>query len=281
VVDSLLPVAAGSPEGVRVIVLLYHDVIQPGRSGESGFSGAGAARYKIPVRAFRDHLAALARILPARVIGDDGLAVVPANTPVLFTFDDGGVSAVDPIADLLEQHGWRGHFFVTTDHLGTPGFLSAAQVRQLNARGHIIGSHSCSHPARMSYCAPDEIDREWSLSCRALADVLGVPITTASVPGGYYSRRVGAAAAAAGVKVLFNSEPTTRTHTEAGCRVVGRYSVYDRTLAADVVGLVSSPPWRRMAQYVAWQLKKAAKAVGGTAYQTVRERACALRYPRL
>ena len=41
---------------------------------------------------------------------------------VLLTFDDGGKSAVR-IADLLEEQGWRGHFFITTAMIGEPGFV--------------------------------------------------------------------------------------------------------------------------------------------------------------
>jgi hypothetical protein len=35
---------------------------------------------------------------------------------------------------------------------------------------------------------------------------------TASVPGGYYSDRVAETAAAAGIRILFNSEPTTKVY---------------------------------------------------------------------
>ena len=74
----------------------------------------------------------------------------------LITFDDGGVSALQTTADLLEKYGWRGVFFVTTDRIGTPTFLNADHVRELHRRGHVIGSHSCSHPERMSCCGPEQ-----------------------------------------------------------------------------------------------------------------------------
>src|SRR5262245_47304812 len=46
-----------------------------------------------------------------------------------------------------------------------------------------------------------------------LRDILGESVTVASVPGGYYGRAVAETAAEAGIRVLFNSEPTTRTQT--------------------------------------------------------------------
>ena len=51
---------------------------------------------------------------------------------------------------MLERYGWPGYFFVATDWIGRPGFLNAAQFRELDSRGHVIGSHSCSYPERMA-----------------------------------------------------------------------------------------------------------------------------------
>ena len=68
--------------------------------------------------------------------------------PFLITVDDGGVSYYTVVADRLERLGWRGHCFVTTDMIGQRGFLTRRQIRELDGRGHIIGSHSASHPTR-------------------------------------------------------------------------------------------------------------------------------------
>src|SRR5437867_4850213 len=55
---------------------------------------------------------------------------------------------------------------------------------------------------------------------------LGEPVTAASVPGGCYSRRVAAAAAAGGIKALFTSEPITTAHHVDGCVGFGRYTIW-------------------------------------------------------
>ena len=98
-------------------------------------------------------------------------------------------------------------------------------MREMVARGHVIGSHSYSHPKRMGGCPPETIAEEWRRSVDVLQDVLGAPILTASVPGGFYTRPVGVHAAAAGIRVLFTSAPTTRAHAVDGCRVLGRYTL--------------------------------------------------------
>src|SRR6267142_6010714 len=106
----------------------------------------------------------------------------PGSLPVLLTFDDGGESAYGCVADLLERAGWRGHFLITTDFLDRPGFVTRAQVRDLAARGHEIGSHTCSHPTPMAGCRWEHLVDEWTRSTAVLADVLGAPVRLASVP---------------------------------------------------------------------------------------------------
>jgi len=255
------------------ITLLYHDVVDRGQDDTSGFPGAGAARYKLTPAEFRDHMQAVSRVLqtpPCTV--HELLPEEDASTRVLLTFDDGGRSACAPIADLLDERGWRGHFFITTDYLDTPTFVTSAQVRDLHKRGHVIGSHSCSHPRRLSSCTWEELVREWRQSCAMLAGVLGEPVTTASVPGGFYTRRVGAAAAQAGIQTLFNSEPTTRSRTLDGCRILGRYTVYRGMPAQAAARLASGNLWSRWQQTLFWNAKKMTKAAGGGLYHSLRER---------
>ena len=72
-------------------------------------------------------------------------AKVLQGKDVLFTFDDGGVSFVTKAAPILEKYGHKGVFFVSTKYIGTPGVLSAGQVKELELRGHVVGTHSHSH----------------------------------------------------------------------------------------------------------------------------------------
>jgi len=256
---------------MKAISLLYHDVVVPGGLHGSGFTGGDADIYKFARPEFERHLEAIARA-PRRgevTIVNSALGTIAADS-LLLTFDDGGASAM-LIAALLEDYGWRGHFFITTDYIGKPAFLSKDQIRELHARGHVVGSHSCSHPPRMSHCPPAQLQREWFESTRALTEILGAASTVASVPGGYYAKRVAIAAAAAGIEVLFNSEPTVRIDNVAGCRVLGRYSIR-QGVSANTVGAIASNHWSpRLRQYVYWNSKKIAKRLGGSYYITLRK----------
>jgi peptidoglycan/xylan/chitin deacetylase (PgdA/CDA1 family) len=257
---------------MRAACLLYHDVIESADWDSSGFTGPGTAKYKLSRLEFEAHLAAVAEVRDTPSSTAHEIAKAGNESlPFLLTFDDGGESAVTSIADLLEKYGWRGHFFVTCGQIGRKGFLNTEQIRFLRRKGHVIGSHSFSHPVRMSHCSSQELTDEWTNSIKILSDILGEQVDTASVPGGYYSDRVGETAAAAGIRVLFNSEPTTTVHAIFGCLVVGRYNIF-RGMPPGVSGdLVSVHSQARSRQWLYWNFKKIAKRVAGRPYLGARQ----------
>ncbi|HZJ08544.1 MAG TPA: polysaccharide deacetylase family protein, partial [Trueperaceae bacterium] len=265
----------------KLVSLMYHDVLRGDDHRESGFESDGAALYKVSMVDFRRHLQALwdtGRQAPREIRGARGASFTHAprstrrGSAFALTFDDGGKSAITVIAPLLESLGWRGHFFVATDMIGQPTFLSADEVLELHRRGHVIGSHSASHPERMSTLAPLEQYEEWRRSLTALNKILGAGVRVASVPNGFYSVDVARAAAAAGVRVLFTSEPTVRAAKIDGCLVLGRYSVQARTSEAAAAALLGRSPVDRLKQTYSWKVKKMAKSVAGESYLAVRAR---------
>lgn len=189
---------------------------------------------------------------------------------MFFTFDDGGVSFYRPIADLLEQQGYRGHFFITTARIGTTGFLTKVQIRELHLRGHVIGSHSATHPTRMATLTADQLREEWTTSVNALQDIVGEPLPVASVPGGYYSRMVAETARDAGIRVLFNSEPTASVGSVDDCLVIGRYVIRRGNNPELSAGFAAGRFLPRFQQSLEWKAKGIAKSVGGTAYLKLR-----------
>jgi peptidoglycan/xylan/chitin deacetylase (PgdA/CDA1 family) len=257
---------------MHALTLLYHDVVPPGRPEVSGFQSPDADIYKLTVDEFDRQLAAIAASapVPPTTAATDLSSAKPSERPVFITFDDGGASGSLYIADMLERRGWIGHFFVTTDYIGAPGFMDAGALRDLQRRGHVLGSHSASHPARISTCTARELDREWTGSARRLAEVLGAPVLTASVPGGYYSSAVGAAAARAGYRVLFTSEPVTRVYALDGCLIVGRFGVQQGVPPSWTAAVIRGARWPRASRYLAWNAKKVLKTVGGDSWLRAR-----------
>lgn len=255
---------------MRAIVLEYHDVVAGGDFDADGFPGEAANSYKITDSAFASHLEAVS----ARRVAVNGDVRTlergaEAPIPVLFTFDDGGSGSL-PAARMLEARSWRGHFFVTTQQIGERGFLTSADVRELHRRGHVVGTHSHSHPLRMGRLTSQQVYDEWKRSIDILESILGVAVQTASVPGGYYRPFVAETAAACGIRWLFTSEPVMEVGRVAECAVYGRYTIRRSTSPSSVLSLLGSRSLARTSQWTAWNLKKLAKMMAGDAYLRLR-----------
>jgi peptidoglycan/xylan/chitin deacetylase (PgdA/CDA1 family) len=257
-----------------MISLMYHDVVTAGKEDSSGFLGIDAGAYKLNKEHFKMHLDQIAQLgqVKVKTVFEAVQKKAGMHDAVTLTFDDGGISAYSIIADLLEEKGWRGHFFITTGHIGTKGFLSKEQIRSLDARGHIIGAHSCTHPSRFSECPWEQQLHEWKVSVQTLSEVLGKEVTTASIPGGSYSLQLAKAAALGGVRYLFTSEPKSTTSIVDGCLILGRYSIKKMTPAKTAASIAAGSHLLRIRQAVNWRLKKVAKAVGGEAYLIIRRK---------
>ena len=227
----------------RVAALMYHDVTDEPTT--SGFQRPGAWPYKLSRRRFDQHLAQLAAAAAAPVLVTDlALAVPGGGDHLMLTFDDGALGALHA-ADALSRRGWRAHFFIVTGLLGAPGFLSPADVRALRAAGHLIGSHSHTHPDIFRDLPPARMAFEWRTSRAVLEDLLGEPCLVASVPGGDSSPAVFRSAAKAGYRFLFTSEPWLRPRRVAGCTVLGRFSVKAQTPVERVAALAEYRGWGR------------------------------------
>ena len=256
---------------MRAISLEYHDVITGGDFDASGFPGSGPASYKLTAGAFDAHLDAIRDAGGPPVGVADAWLHAPAGPPPLFiTFDDGGTGAL-VAADLLERRGWRGHFFVTAGRVGAKGFLSQVEIVDLHRRGHVIGSHSFSHPTRMGAEPAERIREEWRRSQHVLSDVLGVAVVSASVPGGFYRPVVAQMAAQAGVRVLFTSMPTTRCSMVDGCLVLGRYTVR-RWSSPKTAASLAAGGSARVGQWMLYSGLHVVRLVLGEYYTQIRQR---------
>ncbi|MBA4156700.1 MAG: polysaccharide deacetylase family protein [Gemmatimonadetes bacterium] len=219
----------------------YHEVTDEPHT--SGFQRPGAMPYKHSQLTFGQHLAHFAASpagAPRAVtaLGDDA-----TGRHLLLTFDDGGQSALHA-GEELSRRGWVGHFFIVTDRIGTCGFLSRHEVHELKAMGHVIGSHSHTHPNIFREQSLEQMLTEWRTSIDILADLLGEPVLTAAVPGGHISGTVTRSASLAGLRYLFTCEPTLTPWWDGDCRILGRYLVKVNTPTLRVRQLAEFRGWR-------------------------------------
>lgn len=236
VAQSTVPPRTGQSE---VAAFTYHDVTD--HPSTSGFQRPLAARYKVTPGAFASHLNVIADAGSPELVVDVNLAVPGRH--LFVTFDDGGRSAV-AAGDALARRGWLGHFFVITQLIGTRQFLDVGELRYLRSCGHLIGSHSHTHPDIFREQSRSRMDEEWRVSADRLAQLLGEPCLAASVPGGDISPTVLESAADAGFRYLFTSEPCITPRLLRTCWILGRYCPTTATSSEQIAALSRFRGWR-------------------------------------
>ncbi|MGA2923327.1 MAG: polysaccharide deacetylase family protein [Candidatus Sulfotelmatobacter sp.] len=182
--------------------LMYHELERPGRPLCQ--SGPGYVRYILRETKFRDHM----RWLQAS--GWRGMSVGEAlgsseMRRVAITFDDGCETDLLIAAPILKQTGNGATFYVTAGFLGEPGYLSASQLRELQALGFEIGCHSMTHPY-LNDLDDSALRREIVEAKERIEQLIGKPVEHFSCPGGRYDHRAVAFARAAGYRSMANSQ---------------------------------------------------------------------------
>lgn len=235
-----------------MVVLMYHDIVTQ-YDKSSGFQNDSAFQYKVDETIFEEHVKML--------IGKD----------VVFSFDDGGVSFYTKAAPILERYGFKGVFFISTGYIGTPGFLTEEQIKDLAERGHEIGSHTHTHPQDISKLSREEIQKEWKLSYDKLVSIVGDKITTASIPNGNSSQVVLEEAVNSGFTDLYTSQPTTKVRVKNKYRIIGRYVVHNNMPTQAVTSLTTSKV-KQIKMSVKWHLLNIVKSVLGSSYKKIKSK---------
>ena len=185
----------------RIVFLMYHELEMAGR--ELCQSGPGYVRYILPLETFRSQMAWMKKS------GLRGLNVgealrYPAEPSVCITFDDGCETDLIAAVPVLRESGFNATFYLTAGYLGTPGYLSASQVGELDAQGFEIGCHSMTHPYLSDLPEP-ELKREVLDAKLQIENIVGHPIEHFSCPGGRYDQRTLQMARRAGFATVANS----------------------------------------------------------------------------
>lgn len=172
---------------MRGLYLLYHEL----RSSETRYS------YVTDTAMFDRHLDVYRRLRDAEN---------PGLQPEL-TFDDGHISNSELAAPMLQSRNLTATFFITVGWAGIrPGYMGWSELRSLHRAGHSIGAHGLTHTL-LTRCNDRGLHAELSDARWTLEDKLGTSITTMSLPGGRYNRRVLAACEEAGYTQIFTSIP--------------------------------------------------------------------------
>jgi peptidoglycan/xylan/chitin deacetylase (PgdA/CDA1 family) len=231
--------------GPEIAGLMYHEVTDDPKT--SGFQRSGALPYTLSRAAFAAHLNAIAGgPLTPELVSDVNLTGNGNGTHrhLLLTFDDGGASAMY-VAEELARRGWKAHFFIITGRIGERTFLKPCDIKTLRSAGHVVGTHSHTHPDIFRSLPRELMATEWRVSRAILEGLLGEPCVAASVPGGDISRVVLESAGEAGVRFLFTSEPLVTPGRIGDTWVLGRVILKAGVSPATIRQLVAFRGWQR------------------------------------
>lgn len=190
---------------------------------------------------------------------------------VVVSFDDGDVSNIEIALPLLQARGFIAEFFITSDFIGRPGRLSAADVRSLAAAGMGVGAHGRSH-ALLEDLDAAALGVELRDSKRTLEKILGHEVDALALPGGRGGERERRAALDLGYKYLLGSVPGPNAAPRAGMWLQ-RLAV-TRELAPDAFAALVQ--WRGLgprlakARHLALALPK--RMLGNHRYERLRAR---------
>src|SRR5579859_894012 len=122
-----------------------------------------------------------------------------AMKPVITTSWDDGHPFDLRTAELLANHGLKGTFYIPTNYSEWP-LMTKSQIRELDAMGMEIGSHTKNHSVVPRLTKADAM-RELVESRQSLEDLLSKPVPAFCFPKGKFSVRSCALAREAGYKL--------------------------------------------------------------------------------
>lgn len=249
-------------------VLMYHALEDA--SHPAGAKDAGEQLYILQTEQFREQMAYLKQNGYRTCLLDE-LTVMetwPEKTVVL-TFDDGHQSNHTLALPILQQYGFKAHFFITTGWIGTPYFLTPEQIKALHEAGMGIGSHGVTH--RFLSDLPDnEAVSELTESRERLSAIVGSSVTSFSAPGGRFCKRTEQSARQIGYRYFVTSE-VGLVSIDAFTTFIPRCTIKAATSLAEFSAVVAgnTAMINSMAQR-ARLLCMAKKLLGNTLYEKIR-----------
>ena len=127
------------------------------------------------------------------------------SRPVALTFDDGYSDVFQGVyLPLLRAH-LSATFFIVPSFLGTPRYLTWAQVETMSAHGMDIEAHSMTHPD-LTRIGPRSLRWQLGESRRELQSRLHRSVRVFAYPYGAYNPKVVAAVAKAGYLAAFTTQ---------------------------------------------------------------------------
>ena len=182
------------------------------------------------------------------------------------TFDDGFSSDYKLVLPELKKKGALATFFVVTDWLNKPGYLTEKQLKYMSAEGMQIGSHSKSHPNFLTI-SPEERLCELKESKAALEEIIGVKVSSFSFPFGLLDDECCQAVFAAGYSICCTSLHGLSKRSEY---IISRNSINARTSSSRIDKILEAGIMQRLLWFLEDRIKPFLKRLMPNVYISAR-----------
>lgn len=124
---------------------------------------------------------------------------------VCLTFDDGWLGNYLHAYPVLQEFGFRATFFVATSLIGNQLYMNWEQLKQMQASGMSIQSHTVSH-LPMGNLENEELIFELSESKKIIEEKLSTSVKHLSLPHGHKGKNIWSLAKKIGYQSVLTSE---------------------------------------------------------------------------
>ena len=169
----------------QVPVLCYHNIQENGKPLRS------TQGYDVYEDKFRDQMKALAdsgyhTILPEQYYNYLVYGAPLPEKPVMITFDDTDEDQFTIGKKVLDQHGFKGVYFIMTISIGKPRYMSKEQIKQLADEGHAVECHTWDHHRTDRYVAEDW-EKQLDKPRKTIEEITGKKVNYFAYPFGVWS----------------------------------------------------------------------------------------------
>ena len=189
----------------RIPILMYHGVSEISERGKKIRSVNPA--YSLTANQFREQMEYLHTNRYITLSLDQLLnnESVPQKSLVI-TFDDGWADNYTNVFPTLKEYSLTATIFVISGFIGKAKYMDWHQLREMNAAGLSIQSHTVSHKP-LAQLSKTEVEYELETSKKTIADALGKEVDFLSLPHGVFNNKVLKMAQEAGYHAICTSEP--------------------------------------------------------------------------
>jgi peptidoglycan/xylan/chitin deacetylase (PgdA/CDA1 family) len=128
--------------------------------------------------------------------------------PVVLTFDDGYLDLYTTAYPILKAHHFKAVAYIVSGFVNESRYVTSAMVREMDANGIEIGSHTVTHP-NLARTPSFLVAYQVQASKKWLEQLLGKPVVDFAYPSGKYSVAVELALAHAGYSTAVTEDEST------------------------------------------------------------------------